>query len=49
MGSSRDRMEVEESKGGKVDEEDEDTLARMFQQKVKEEGESDNVGKSRDD
>lgn len=30
MGLFRDRMEVEESKGGKVDEEDEDILVRMF-------------------
>ena len=46
MGLFRDRVEVEESKGGKVNEKDKDMLTRTIQQ-LKEEGECDNLGKGR--
>lgn len=48
MGWPRDRVEVEESKGGDMDEEDKDILTRIIQQKVKEEGGFDDIGKSWD-
>lgn len=48
MGLLRDRVEVEESQGGKTDVEDKDTLTRMIQ-RLKEDGEFDNLEKSRDD